>query len=82
MAFHGIHIKPSHRGLLRKSLGVKGDRKLTEGELEKAKNSEDPAERKRATFAENARKWKHGKKAKAAKRSTASKMYGKKEAAA
>jgi hypothetical protein len=35
----------------------------------------EPAERKRATFAANARKWKHGK----AKPSTSSKLYGAKK---
>ena len=72
MAFHGIAIKPSHRGLLHKDLGVAAGAKLTGKEIAKAKNSSNPAERKRATFAANARKWKHGKKAK----STSSKLYG------
>jgi hypothetical protein len=52
-----INIKPSHEGLLHKDLGVKKGKKLTVAEEEKAKHSEDPAERKRATFALNARKW-------------------------
>lgn len=72
MALHGIHIKPSHKGLLHKDLGVAAGKKLTGAEIAKAKNSDNPAERKRATFAANARKWKHGK----AKKSTSSKLYG------
>jgi hypothetical protein len=48
-----IHIKPSHEGLLHKELGVPTDEKIPEAKLEKAKHSENPAERKRATFAEN-----------------------------
>lgn len=55
----GIHIKKSHEGLLHKDLKVKAGEKIPEKKLEKAKNSEDPAVRKRATFAENAKKFKH-----------------------
>lgn len=55
-----INIKPSHKGLLHKNLGVSQGKKLTVKEEESAKNSSDPAERKRATFALNARKWNHG----------------------
>jgi hypothetical protein len=76
MALHGIHIKPSHKGRLHADLGVAKGKKLTTKELDKAKNSSNPAERKRATFAENARKWKKGGKP---KRSTSDKLYGKKE---
>lgn len=54
-----IHIKPSHKGLLHKDLGVKGDKKISVGAEEKAKHSSNPAVRKRATFALNARKWHH-----------------------
>ena len=56
----GIHIKPSHEGLLRKNLGVKAGKKIPAEKLEKAKHSKDPAIRKRATFAENAKHWNHG----------------------
>jgi hypothetical protein len=76
MAFHGIHIKPQNKGKLHADLGVAKGKKLTTAELEKAKKSTNPAERKRATFAENARHWNKGGKA---KRSTSSKLYGKKE---
>lgn len=54
-----IAIKPSNEGLLHKNLGVKRSKKLTATELAAAKNSKDPAVRKRATFAMNARKWAH-----------------------
>ncbi len=52
-----IEIKPSHRGLLHKDLGVSSGSKIPAEKLEKAAHSSDPAERKRAVFAENARKW-------------------------
>lgn len=52
-----IVIKASHKGLLHKNLGVKKGKKLTMEQLLKAKNSSSPAERKRATFALNARSW-------------------------
>ena len=55
----GIHIKPSHEGLLHKDLGVKQGGKIPLGDLEAAKHSSNPAERKRATFAINARSWNH-----------------------
>lgn len=74
MALHGIHIKPSHKGLLHKDLGKKAGSKLSAGDLAKAKRSKNPAERKRATFAENARHWNHGNQ----RKSTASKLYGSK----
>ena len=52
-----INIKPSHRGLLHKDLGVKKGKKIPLSELMEAKKSSNPAERKRATFAVNARGW-------------------------
>lgn len=55
----GIHIKPSHKGLLHKDLGVKSGEPIPASKLEKAAHSSDPAERKRAVFAENAKKWNH-----------------------
>jgi len=54
-----IHIKPSHKGLLHKDLGVGAGKKISAKAEEKAKHSSDPAVRKRATFALNARKWHH-----------------------
>ena len=55
----GIHIKPSHKGLLHKNLGVKKGKKIPLSKLMAAKHSESPAERKRATFALNAKHWAH-----------------------
>lgn len=62
-----INIKPSHEGLLHKNLGVAKGKKLSVKSEEKAKHSSDPAVRKRATFALNARKWHHGGKKKGKK---------------
>ena len=52
-----IRIKPSHKGLLHKDLGVPVSQPLTLGDLAKAKRSPSKAVRKRATFAANARRW-------------------------
>lgn len=52
-----IHIKPSHRGLLHKDLGVPQGQPIPESKLASAKSSDDPDVRKRATFAENAKHW-------------------------
>lgn len=57
----GIHIKPSHKGLLHKDLGVLAGEPIPEGKMEKAKAHASPAEKKRIVFAENAKKWHHGK---------------------
>lgn len=54
-----IKIKKSHEGLLHKNLGVAKDKPIPAGKLASAKNSPDPAVRKRATFAQNAKHWKH-----------------------
>lgn len=54
-----INIKPSHKGLLHKNLGVSTGKKIPEKKLESAENSHDPAVRKRAVFAENAKHWNH-----------------------
>lgn len=51
----GIHIKPENRGKFTKYCGGK----VTSECIEKGKRSSDPAVRKRATFAANARKWHH-----------------------
>lgn len=56
----GIHIKPSHKGLLHKDLGVGESKKIPAKKLEKAEKSKSPAVRKRAVFAENAKHWEHG----------------------
>jgi hypothetical protein len=54
-----IHIKPSHKGLLHKELGVPEGKPISEKKLEKAEKSASPAEQKRITFAETAKKWNH-----------------------
>lgn len=54
-----IRINPAHAGLLHKELGVKPGKKLSLKQEEKAAHSKNPAERKRANFALNARKWSH-----------------------
>lgn len=56
----GIHIKASHKGLLRKDTGTAGGKKIPETKIKKAEKSKDPAVRKRAVFAENAKHWNHG----------------------
>jgi hypothetical protein len=53
-----INIKPSHKGKLHEDLGVPKGKKIPEKALELAEKSSDPAVRKRATFAENAKSWK------------------------
>lgn len=53
----GIHIKPSHKGLLHKQLGVPVNKMIPTSMLSKAKKHASPAEKKRIVFAENARKW-------------------------
>lgn len=50
-----IYIKPENRGKFTKYCGGK----VTSECIAKGKRSSDPAIRKRATFAANARKWKH-----------------------
>ena len=50
-----IHIKPENRGKFTKYCGGK----VTSECIAKGKRSSDPAIRKRATFAANARKWHH-----------------------
>ena len=54
-----IHIKPSHKGLLHKELGVASGSPIPAKKLAKAAASSNPAERKRAVFAENAKHWNH-----------------------
>lgn len=50
-----IHIKKKNRGKFTKYCNGK----VTQKCIDKAKKSGNPKLRKRATFAENARKWKH-----------------------
>lgn len=51
-----IHIKKQNRGKFTDYCGGK----VTDACIQKGKNSPDPKIRKRATFAENARHFKHG----------------------
>lgn len=52
-----IKIKPSHRGLLHKRLGVPQGQKISVGAMMKAKRSASPSLRKQANFALVARRW-------------------------
>jgi hypothetical protein len=54
----GIHIKPSHEGIFKSAAKRAG--MSTQAFAAKEKNSDDPKMRKRATFAQNAKKWNHG----------------------
>lgn len=54
-----IHIKASHKGELHKDLGVPAGQPIPAGKLEKALDSNNPAVRKRAQFAENAKHFNH-----------------------
>ncbi len=47
------------KGALHRALGISAGRGISLAKLRKAKQSSSPLMRKRATFAENARKWKH-----------------------
>ena len=51
----GINIKPSNKGKFTEYCGGK----VTNQCIARGKQSSDPKIRKRAVFAENARKWKH-----------------------
>ena len=54
-----ISINPEHKGWLHKDLGVEGDEKIPLDKEKEALKSPDPAVRRRAQFAINARSWKH-----------------------
>ena len=54
-----IHIKPENKGLLHKETGTAQGQKIPLSKIKAAEHSTDPAIRKRAQFADNARKWKH-----------------------
>ncbi len=56
-----IAIKPSHKGLLHKDLGIKASAPIPAADLMKALHSKNPSVRKRANFARNAKSWNHGK---------------------
>lgn len=53
----GIKLNPANKGKLHKTLKVPEGEKIPVKKLEVAKKSPNPATRKRATFALNARKW-------------------------
>jgi hypothetical protein len=55
-----IEIQKSHQGLLHDQLGIPQGEKIPVDRLQELLKSEDPAVRRRAQFAINARKWKHG----------------------
>lgn len=59
-----ITIKKSHVGLLREQLGAAKGKPIPAKKLAKAAHSDNPVEKKRAVFAENAKKWNHGDKGK------------------
>lgn len=54
-----IHINPAHKGELHRELGVAQGKPIPEAKLEAAKHSGNPAEVKRAVFAENAKHFDH-----------------------
>lgn len=55
----GINIKPSHEGRLHRALGVPEGQPIPAAKLAAAKKSSDPAIRKEATFAINAKGFDH-----------------------
>lgn len=61
LVHHGdpIHINPAHKGELHSELHVPQGKPIPEAKLKAAAHSSNPAERKRANFAENAKKFKH-----------------------
>lgn len=54
-----IRIKPSHKGDLHKALGIPQDKPIPEAKLDAAKRSSNAHVREMATFAKNARGFKH-----------------------
>lgn len=59
-AAKGIHIKKSHKGMLHEDLGIPQGKPIPTSALATALHSSDPAEKKRAVFAQNAKSWKKG----------------------
>lgn len=55
----GIHINPAHKGDLHRKLGVPEGQKIPDAKLQAAKNSPNPATRKQANFAINAKHFNH-----------------------
>lgn len=54
-----INIKPSRRGSLHKAVHVAQGKKIPLSKIKKAEHSKNPALRKKAQFADNARHFKH-----------------------
>jgi hypothetical protein len=54
-----IHIKAANKGKLRAATGTAKGKNIPVAKLEQLKKSSNPTTRKRATFALNAKKWKH-----------------------
>lgn len=54
-----IHIKPANKGKLHAALGVPQGQPIPANKLAAAKKSSSPIVRKEATFAANAKQWKH-----------------------
>lgn len=54
-----IHINPAHKGLLHKDLGVPAGESIPASKLAAALHSKNPAVRKRAVFAKNAKGFNH-----------------------
>lgn len=59
-ANYSIHIKPSHKGLLHKDLGIKQGKHIPLERLEKVAHSKNKKLRARAQFAINAKHFHHG----------------------
>lgn len=57
-----IKIKASNKGKLRDETKTPKGKDIPASKLAKAAKSKDPAVKKRAVFAENAKKWSKGKK--------------------
>lgn len=55
-----MKIKIKHPGQLHRDLGVKQGEKIPAAKLQAAKHSSNPAVRKRANFAFNAKSWNQG----------------------
>jgi len=56
-----IHLNPAHKGDLHKALGIPQDKPIPEAKLDAAKSSSNAHVREMATFAKNARGFKHAK---------------------
>jgi hypothetical protein len=58
-AASGIHIKKSHEGMFHRDTGTPAGQPIPESAIREKLHSPDPAVRKRANFAENAKHWHH-----------------------